>query len=608
MSLFRIAFRSIQQRGVASLLTMLSMALGVMLVVAVLSIHGVVAQSFKNNASLGYNIIVGAKGGEEQLTLNTVYYLSKPVENIPYTYYLEFLKSAERDRLATQSFSAQGAQALRETAELQSLAGGGLAGAALDLAIQPMQQSLVPDMTLPRHPPVELRSRHGMYGQMSDLAIPLCLGDYYGRFRVVGTTPALFDDLIFDIDRNRKFEFAQGRNFEWRSKENGFFEAVVGSLVAREIRLVELHLNAGADVATARDLVAGNVNWTSIEVQDQTIVVTLGQGTVESDMLLSLRRVKREVEEDKRQLTTAETKALTTLLDPQTIVRRTTRQLRPGDAISPAHGEPGGHLHERKFIVVGILKTSGTPNDRAVFINMEGFYLMEDHAKPVPKVKPEETGPTLSDNELRAQMIAENQRRRDVERAVDPEPLPAEQREVTAILLKVDPMFAPGIENGINEDTQAQAVLPVAVITRLFDFFVGPIQTVLLALTAMICIVSGISILVSIYNSMSERRGEIAVMRALGAGRGTVMSIILLEATLLALGGGVLGWFLGHAGVLAFSPMIEARTGVLLGFIDWTTLGTELWLLPSLIGLAILVGLWPGISAYRTDVAKSLGK
>ena len=82
MSLFAIALRSIQQRGVASLLTMLSMALGVMLVVAVMSIHGVVSQSFKNNASLGYNVCVGAKGGQEQLILNTVFYLSKPVENI----------------------------------------------------------------------------------------------------------------------------------------------------------------------------------------------------------------------------------------------------------------------------------------------------------------------------------------------------------------------------------------------------------------------------------------------------------------------------------------------------------------------------------------------
>src|SRR6185295_5910724 len=105
MSLFRIALRSILQRGVASLLTMFSMALGVMLVVAVLSIHGVVSQSFKNNASLGYNMIVGAKGGREQLVLNTVYYLSQPVENIPYTFYLEFLERQDRDRLQAESYA-----------------------------------------------------------------------------------------------------------------------------------------------------------------------------------------------------------------------------------------------------------------------------------------------------------------------------------------------------------------------------------------------------------------------------------------------------------------------------------------------------------------------
>src|SRR5215471_1633775 len=124
MSLFRIAYRSILQRGVASLLTMLSMALGVMLVVAVLSIHGVVSQSFKNNASLGYNMIVGAKGGQEQLTLNTVFYLSKPVENIPYTYFLEFLKRGERDRLQVHSFAAEIQQVLRESVATLNQAGG----------------------------------------------------------------------------------------------------------------------------------------------------------------------------------------------------------------------------------------------------------------------------------------------------------------------------------------------------------------------------------------------------------------------------------------------------------------------------------------------------
>src|SRR3954464_15836186 len=134
MSLFRIALRSILQRGVASLLTMLSMALGVMLVVAVLSIHGVVSQSFKNNASLGYNMIVGAKGGQEQLVLNTVFYLSKPVENIPYTYYLEFLKREERDRLQASSLMVQCRTALQDSIYLLG-AGDGPSGIVIEQGI-----------------------------------------------------------------------------------------------------------------------------------------------------------------------------------------------------------------------------------------------------------------------------------------------------------------------------------------------------------------------------------------------------------------------------------------------------------------------------------------
>jgi putative ABC transport system permease protein len=292
-----------------------------------------------------------------------------------------------------------------------------------------------------------------------------------------------------------------------------------------------------------------------------------------------------------------------------------------GDEIAPAHGDPEGHVHARKFTVVGILKSSGTPNDRGVFVNMEGFYLMEDHAKPLEEAKLGEARPEeeeeMTKEKWDALKIAEQLRRTAIEREVDPDPLPVEQREVTAILLKVPPMIAMGVENAVNEGSQAQAVLPVAVIYGLFEFIVNPIQWTLLGLTAMICIVSGISILVSIYNSMSERRHEIAVMRALGAGRGTVMCIILLEATLLALGGGILGWFVGHAATWAASPLIEENTGVTVGFWSWEpamqvltglALPVESVLIPALVLLAIVVGIWPAISAYRTDVAQSLGK
>src|ERR1051325_6167834 len=104
MSFFGIALRSILQRGVASLLTMFSMSLGVMLVVAVLSIHGVVDRSFRNNASLGYNLIIGGKGGgREQLTLSTVYCLSQPLYPLKGDHYLEFMSRKERDKQMVHS-------------------------------------------------------------------------------------------------------------------------------------------------------------------------------------------------------------------------------------------------------------------------------------------------------------------------------------------------------------------------------------------------------------------------------------------------------------------------------------------------------------------------
>src|SRR5271165_2738257 len=86
MSLWKVAWRSIRQRSLVSMLTVLSMGLGVALVVGVLVVYGVVYQSFHRGGE-GYDLIVGAKGGKEQLVLNTVFYLSQPIGNIPYNFY-----------------------------------------------------------------------------------------------------------------------------------------------------------------------------------------------------------------------------------------------------------------------------------------------------------------------------------------------------------------------------------------------------------------------------------------------------------------------------------------------------------------------------------------
>jgi putative ABC transport system permease protein len=405
------------------------MALGVMLVVAVLLIHGVVAESFRNNSSLGYNMIIGPKGGRLQLVLNTVYYLSQPVENVPFEFYQEFLGAEER--------------------------GDG---------------------------------HDGEYKKYVESVVPVCLGDYYLNYRVVGTTPGMFE-FVYDAERGKHYEFAAGRNFQRTSDPSGYWEAILGAKVARE---------------------------TGLQV---------------------------------------------------------------GDAIKPAHGSPEGHAHD-EFQIVGILKPSGTPNDRAVFVNIEGFNRLQDHLR--------EDG----------------------------------SKEVTALLVRtVNPIVTAGLRTTINEGSQAQAVLPIAEIYGLFEVIVKPFQTLLLVISAMICVVSGVSILVSIYNSMSDRRHEIAVMRSLGAGRGTVMAVVLLESVMLALAGGLMGWAAGHGLILLAGGKIEEHTGVALSPFDlapplamgsWSgsslasRISPEVLLVPSLIVLAIIVGFLPALAAYRTDVAKAL--
>ena len=93
MSLWKIAWRSIQQRALASSLTGLSMALGVALVVAVLVGKGVISDSF--TPAGGYHLVVGKKGSQLQLVLNTVYHLQDPIENLPYSFYKEFITTAD---------------------------------------------------------------------------------------------------------------------------------------------------------------------------------------------------------------------------------------------------------------------------------------------------------------------------------------------------------------------------------------------------------------------------------------------------------------------------------------------------------------------------------
>ena len=288
-----------------------------------------------------------------------------------------------------------------------------------------------------------------------------------------------------------------------------------------------------------------------------------------------------------------------------------------GSTFSIIHGgAESGHLHDERFVVVAVLAPTGTANDRTVFLNLEGFYAIAGHSKPVKEVEkrlrdfyaadPERLAVALEQIEAYKKLEAEESGAGD-DHAHHHHETPDAMKEVTAILIRTrqdTPFDSFQLLSELKTGYQAMAVNPVIPINNLIDRILGNAQKGFVALIAVIILGSGVGLFVSIYNSMSDRRREIGIMRALGAGRMHVFGIILAESTLLCVGGGLAGWIAGHGLAVISAPWLIERTGLLIN--PWAVDPWEATLFPVLVGLAALVGFLPAMTAYRTNVADAL--
>jgi putative ABC transport system permease protein len=120
----------------------------------------------------------------------------------------------------------------------------------------------------------------------------------------------------------------------------------------------------------------------------------------------------------------------------------------------------------------------------------------------------------------------------------------------------------------------------------------------------LVALVATASILASIYNSMNERRREIAILRALGARRRTIFSAILLEAAAISALGMLTGFLFYWVVMTGVAGIIRAQTGIVLDPFKFNLV--MLWAPAALISLGALAGVVPALKAYRTDVAEHL--
>jgi putative ABC transport system permease protein len=255
--------------------------------------------------------------------------------------------------------------------------------------------------------------------------------------------------------------------------------------------------------------------------------------------------------------------------------------LKVGDVFQPYHGliYDEKNRHNDDYRVVGVLQPTNSPSDRVIWIPLEGVYRMQGH---VLRGAGENYTPTAE------------------------EAIPDEAKEVSAVMLKFrSPQTGMNLDQLINRQGKvATLAFPIGrSMAELFDKL-GWINRVLELVAYLVVVVAAFSILASIHNTINERTREFAILRALGAKRQTVFSVIVLEAATIAALGALVGYLVYLAILSAAAYIVRRQTGVALdvfGF-DWALVFTPI----LLIAIGALAGLLPAWKAYRTDVAQNL--
>ncbi|KAB0665099.1 ABC transporter permease [Oryzomonas japonica] len=122
------------------------------------------------------------------------------------------------------------------------------------------------------------------------------------------------------------------------------------------------------------------------------------------------------------------------------------------------------------------------------------------------------------------------------------------------------------------------------------------------AMAGVVVFIGSLIVFVTMMGSVNERTTEIGVFRAIGFRKSHIMRIILLEAALVSLLAGLLGYGVGMGGAkLALPFMAEAKDAKLL----W-----DGWVAGGSIALALVLGLlaslYPALHASRMDPTEAL--
>lgn len=257
-----------------------------------------------------------------------------------------------------------------------------------------------------------------------------------------------------------------------------------------------------------------------------------------------------------------------------------------GDRIVLAHGvsDVSFQRHDDKpFTVVGILDHTGTPIDQSVYVTLAGLEAIHadwtDGAPPAP-------GQAIAAGQLSEEML--------------------KPKAITACLVGLKSRIAVlQAQRELNEYSlePLTAIIPGVALAELWDG-IAYAEQALRIVAAFVVVVGLIGMLISIYNSLNERRREMAILRSVGAGPRLIAALFVIESLILTCAGVVCGILITYLGLILGQPLIEKQFGLLLPI---QSLQTSEWLYVALIlCFGLILGVVPAFRAYRNTLHDGL--
>ncbi|MEM6539478.1 MAG: ABC transporter permease, partial [Pseudomonadota bacterium] len=244
------------------------------------------------------------------------------------------------------------------------------------------------------------------------------------------------------------------------------------------------------------------------------------------------------------------------------------------------------------FTVVGILDRTGTPVDRTIHISLAGMEAVhEDFVQGAPRSlgrRPRRAAPETSPG------------------ATAQTPTVSDPDAITAFLVGLKSKAAVlRYQRAVNTYRREAltGVIPGVALSQLWRVL-GPAEQALRGVSFLVVAAGLTGLLTTLLSTLNERRREIAVLRAVGARSQDVFALLVVESTIVAGLGAMIGTLFLNVLLALAGRSLEVAIGAPLGHLGLSHY--DVYVIGAVTFLGFLLGFVPGWIAYRRSLSDGL--